>query len=215
MQRDFQVFACCLGPAGETMPEVPRLAFDGDPAPGPLAGVILAQEPEARARQLLQAGAPRVFLGEAALKDSSAVDRLAAQFGRERVGVYATARRMAVSWALETVSNADFRFMMPTHCEPCWEVLNAAREGTGTEVAWWLGEMSSLGAMSLLLRADVHDDTDLDILARIAEQHGERLWVGPLEDPEPALADWIERAGVRRLALPHSLLARVPDLGLP
>jgi hypothetical protein len=205
------VHACCLGPAGDSAAAVPRLAFDSDPpAPGPLAGVVLTRGPEARARQLLREGAPRVYLGEAAFADGSALERLAAEFGPGRVGAYAAARRMAVSWTLESESNADFRFMAPSRCDPCWEVLSGASEGTGTEVGWWLGAMSGLGAASLLLRADVRDDTDLDILARIAERHGERLWFGPLEDAEPALADWIDRAGVRRLALPHALLARVP-----
>lgn len=213
MQRDPRLLVSCLGPAGETAPEVPRFAFDGELAGcGAIAGVVLAREPEARARELLRAGAASVFLGEAALKDSSAVGRLAAEFGPWRVGVYAAAARMQVSWALETVCNADFRFMMPSRCEPCWELLDGAGARTGTEAAWWLGEMSRLGAGSLLLRADVRDDTDLDVLARIVEQCGERLWVGPLIDPEPGLENWIERAGARRLVLPQALLGRVPGL---
>jgi hypothetical protein len=213
MQRAPPLLVSCLGPAGETTPELPRFVFDGDLAGcGAVAGVVLAREPEARARELLQAGVPSVFLGEAALKDSSALGRLAAEFGPGRVGAYAAAARMEVSWALETVCNADFRFMMPSRCEPCWELLDGAGARTGTEAAWWLGEMSRLGAGSLLLRADVRDDTDLDVLAQIVAQCGERLWVGPLIDPEPALEDWIERASARRLVLPQALLGRVPGL---
>lgn len=189
---------------------MPRFAFDGDPAEvGSLAGIVLVGEPEARARELLRAGASRVFVGEAALKDASLVGRLAAEFGSGRVGVYATATRMEVSWALDTVCNADFRFMMPSRCEPCWEILDAAGSRTGTELGGWIGAMAKLGASSLLVRADVRDDSDLNLAAGLAERYGERLWIGPLDDAQPPLADWIEHAGVRQLALPHALLERV------
>jgi len=192
------------------MPAAEQLAFDGDPlASGSAAGIVLERGSESRARELLGAGAARVYLGEAAFRDSAVLERLAAEFGPERLGAYAAARRMPVSWTLESVSNADFRYLTPSRCDPCWEVLSAAGEGTGAEVGWWLGEMSGLGAGSLLLRADLADDTDLDILARLVERLGDRLWFGPLEDARPALSDWIEHAGVRRLALPHALLGRV------
>jgi hypothetical protein len=201
---------CCLGSACESAPGVPRFAFDGDPSEiGSLAGIVLVKEPEARARELLQAGASKVFVGEAALKDASLVGRLAAEFGTERIGIYATAMRMEVSWALDTVCNADFRFMMPSRCEPCLEILDATGSRTGTELGGWIGEMAKLGASSVLLRADVRDGSDLNLVAGLAEQYGERLWIGPLEDTEPPLADWIEHAGVRQLALPYALLERV------
>lgn len=208
--REVQVLACCLGAAGETRGDVRRIAYDGEDADNDsVEGVVMVQGPEARARELLQAGVPRVFLGEAALKDASAVGRLAAEFGVARIGVYAAARRMNVNWGLDTVSNADFRFMMPSRCEPCWEILGPSGSPTGTELGWWIGEMYKLGASAALVRADVLDDGDLNLLAVLAARHGERLWFGPLDDTAPRLEDWIDLAGVRRLALPSALLERM------
>jgi hypothetical protein len=99
--------------------------------------------------------------------------------------------------------------MMPSRCEPCLEILDATGSRTGTELGGWIGEMARLGASSVLLRADVRDGGDLNLVAGLAELYGERLWIGPLEDAEPPLADWIEHAGVRQLALPYALLERV------
>ncbi|MGB5079122.1 MAG: HisA/HisF-related TIM barrel protein [Burkholderiales bacterium] len=209
-QADAALRVCCLGPAGEGAPGVPRFAFDGDPSEiGSLAGIVLVRKAETRAKELLQAGASKVFIGAAALKDPSLIGRLAAEFGTGRIGLYATAARMEVSWALDTVCNADFRFMMPSRCEPCLEILDATGSRTGTELGGWIAEMAKLGASSVLLCADARDGSDLNLVAGLAEQYGERLWIGPLEDAEPPLADWIEHAGVRQLALPHALLERV------
>ncbi len=91
--REVQVLTCCLGPAGESGGDVPRIAYDGDaPSDRSATGVVLIKGPEIRARELLQAGVPRVFLGEAALKDASIVERLAAEFGVARGGVFAPAK---------------------------------------------------------------------------------------------------------------------------
>ncbi len=210
-QSDSPLRVCCLGPAGDRRADVPRIAFGNDGAARDgAAGVVLVAEPEARATELLLAGAPKVYLGEAALKDGTLIERLAAKFGANRIGVYAAARRMEVSWAMETASNPDFRFMMPSRCEPCWEALDARGAGSGTELAWWLREMVQRGASSILLRADVRDDVDLNILATLVEQCGDRLWVGPLGDADPDLGAWVEISGARQLALPHALLERLP-----
>ena len=89
------------------------------------AGIVLASGDEQRAATLIAAGADCVFLGEAALLDSCVVDRLVTAHGMERVGIYAPLRRQTVSWSFETVSNADFKTVAPSHCEPAWEVLRA------------------------------------------------------------------------------------------
>lgn len=178
------------------------------------AGIVLPAGDEIRAATLLAAGAPRIFIGEAALLDSTVVDRLVAAHGGERIGIYAPARRQTVSWSFETVSNADFKTVTPSHCQPDWEVLRADGSGTGTLVAWWLKTMGELGAGAFLVRADINDDTDLNICAGLVEDLGESLWIGPLADTAPKLAEWVEFGQCRRLALPDELAHRDNVLAL-
>lgn len=179
---------------------------------GALRGVVLPCGSEAEARLWLERTAARVYLGEAALGDSDLVPRLAREFGGGRVGVYVPARRMAVSWSLDTVSNADFRVVVPSICEPCWEILTVDGRGTGTQVAWWVGEMLKRGAVGALVRTDVNDDADLNILAALVEQCGERLWVGPLKQTGPDLEAWVTRAKVSQLVATGAMADNHPYL---
>lgn len=220
------VIVRCIA-AGLPTPDIePAFLLDGPALPHDLTtvcGVLLPSQPEARARELLAGGCPRVYVGEAALLDSGVIERLARDFGPQRVGVYVPAKRMGVSWSLDPVSNADFKVMAPSMCEPCWEVLAADGRRTGTIARWWIGEMLELGASAALVRADIRDDADLNICATLAEQCGERLWIGPLEDEDARFAEWVSLARVTRLAVPEasyhandqlSALRRAAD-GLP
>jgi hypothetical protein len=199
----------CLARAGEPPWAEAAFLFDGA-LPEDLtsvSGVVLPRGPAARAQELLARGIAKVYLGQAALDDATAVGRLTDKFGGDRVGVYAPARRMEVTWAIDTVSNADFRFMTPSLCEPCWEILNHAGERTGAHVAWWIGRMFELGASSALVRADIADDADLNICASLAERFGERLWIGPLFATECDVVKWTAEAGVRQLVVPAEIYA--------
>lgn len=217
-------------PLCETLPQddcAPAFLFDRNMIPADprrIEGVVAPERGKDALRQLLLAGAPRVYVGEAALLDGSLVEALAAEFGAERIGLYLPLRRMQVNWSMDAVSNADFRVMTPSVCEPCWEILRADGSRSGTHAAWWIGEMFRLGASSALLCVDMTDDADLNILAGLTERWGERLWLAPLADPAPDFAAWVELAGARRLAAPESLLqndpylaalASGPDIGLP
>ncbi|UCH47203.1 MAG: hypothetical protein JSU95_14045 [Betaproteobacteria bacterium] len=173
------------------------------------AGIVLETGDEIRAATLLAAGAPIVLVGEAALRDSGVVKRLIVAHGGERVGAYAPARRQAVSWSLETDSNADFKIVAPSTCEPAWEVLTAAGAGSGTLLHWWLAALHDLGATQFLVRADIGDDADLNICARLVESFDERLWLGPLADATPRLEEWITYGQCRQLALMPDLFARM------
>jgi hypothetical protein len=172
------------------------------------AGVVLETGDEARAATLLASGASVVFLGEAALRDSTIIERLATAYGSDSVGIYAPARRQAVSWSFETASNADFKTVAPSVCEPAWEVLKADGAATGTLLPWWLSAMRDLGATQFLVRADIRDDTDLNICAGLVETFGDQLWLGPLKDAAPQLDDWIAYGQCRQLVLPPDLFAR-------
>lgn len=176
------------------------------------AGVVVASGDEQRAATLLAAGADCVFVGEAALLDCSVVDRLVAAHGAERIGVYASLGRQTVSWSFETVSNADFKTVTPSHCEPAWEVLRTDGTGTGTLASWWLKAMRDLGATRFLVRVDIQDDTDLNLCAGLVEDLGDALWLGPLEKPAAHLADWVEYGQCRQLVLSADAYARRDSL---
>lgn len=213
MSPQFSCFALRGEIADEAGAEV--FACDGPAVEGTLAalaGVVLPVECEARAVALLEAGAARVFVGEAAIRDSGVIGRLAGRFGSARIGVYVAARRMEVAWSFETVSNADFKGVTPSICEPCWEILRADGSRSGIRAPWWLGEMIKLGAAAALLRVDIVDDTDLNLCAGLVEDLGERLWLGPLDHAEPALADWVAYGRLERIVLPPALFSRRAEL---
>lgn len=175
------------------------------------AGIVLAEGDEQRAATLLNIGAARIFLGEAALRDSEAVRRLAADFGGERIGIYAPVRRQAVSWSFETTSNADFKTVAPSVCEPAWEVLRADGSATGALVAWWLGALRELGASQFLVAVALNDDTDLNLCADLVERYGETLWLAPAGGSAIPPADWVRYGQARQLALSDDPVLALPE----
>jgi hypothetical protein len=172
------------------------------------AQVLLAGESELVATALLNAGARKVFLGEIALFDSTVLTRLVHQFGTERIGLQVPVQRQSVSWSFETESNEDFNVVTPSLCEPVWEVLKANGESSGVRAAGWIDAMLRHGVSTVLLRADISDDADLNLCAGLVESLGSRLWVAPLNDPHPPIADWVAFGQVRQLALPAALYHR-------
>ncbi|MEW5888738.1 MAG: hypothetical protein AB1768_06750 [Pseudomonadota bacterium] len=189
----------------------PHFTLDAHPC-GDGCEVLLPDQDEARARALLRQGASRVFVGEAALVDGSLVERLVSDFGSERIGLYVPARRMAVSWSLDAVSNADFKVVTPSLAAPAWEVLRADGRGSGTLAGWWIGAMVERGASAVLLRADIADDADLNLCAELQERLGERLWIGPLHAQDSDFAAWVRWGKATRLAVPQALLETNPAL---
>lgn len=135
---------------------------------------------------LLAAGARRVLIGEAALIDGGIIERLAEKYGKQRVGLYVPVSRLAVDWSFETVSNADFKVVTPSICEPTWEILRADGSGTGTHADWWIGQMLARGAQMVLLRADIKDDTDLNLCAGLVEKLGTQVTDHPSAQHHPA-----------------------------
>jgi len=172
------------------------------------AAIFLPDGSEARADALLASGARRVLIGEAALIDGGIIERLAERYGKQRVGLYVPVSRLAVDWSFETVSNADFKVVAPSICEPTWEILRADGSGTGTHADWWIGQMLARGAQMVLLRADIKDDADLNLCAGLVEKLGDQLWIAPLPNTTPPLSEWIEFGKVGQLALPPDLYQR-------
>lgn len=189
-------FVCCT-PRLATMPHMVMNAQ-----------VVLSGESEAMATTLLHAGAKKVFLGEAALFDSTVVSRLVHAFGSERIGLNVPVQRQSVSWSFETESNEDFNVVTPSLCEPVWEVLKANGESSSVRAVSWIKAMLQHGVSTVLLRADIGDDTDLNLCAGLVETVGDKLWVAPLTDIAPALADWVNFGQVTQLALPVALYHR-------
>lgn len=172
------------------------------------AQVVLNAESEATAAALLAAGASRVFVGPAAWLDGGVVPRLLKRFGAARIGLHVPVQRQSVSWSFETESNADFRVVTPSLCEPTWELLGANGEPSGIRANSWIDEMLRCGVQTVLLRADIGDDADLNLCAGMVETLGSKLWIGPLNDPAPPIADWITLGQATQIALPAALYHR-------
>lgn len=166
------------------------------------ASVVLPNQSGERARELLILGAARVLLADASLMDSSLIGQLATEFGSERVGVWVPAKRMEISWTLDSVSNADFKCLTPSIGKPGWEVLKSDNSRTGTEVGWWIGQMLLLGASVTLVSVDMEGEADFDSCAELIERFGERLWLTPLHDREPDLQSWVQYGNAGNLVLP-------------
>jgi hypothetical protein len=187
----------------EVAPEGEHFVCDDTTLPASLQNhnVVLEHGTETRANELLERGARRVFLGDAALLDSTAIARLAQQYGSERIGVSVLARKRHVSWTLDTVSNEDFNCLTPSYGKPGWEIVMSDGSATGTDAEWWLDEMLTLGASTALIRADIQDD-DLNLCAGLMETHGNKLWFSPWQFPDADLEPWVRYGQIRQLLLP-------------
>jgi hypothetical protein len=203
--------------ADASHPPGPGKYYAGDDADAPDdrrrdCTVLLGAGRRDRARELLAAGYGGVLLGDAALEDSTVVVRLAAEFGAERIGVVASCVRAEIGWSMDAETNADFRFMRPSRCEPDWEIVTSEGGRTGMLVRPWLREMFRLGAQVAMIRMDVLDDADLNIAAGLAEDHGARLWFAPAGGRTAAIEDWVRFGQVRRIAWPAATWDEHPCL---
>ncbi len=199
---------CLAAHAREAREFGAALVFDAatdPPDAGPARGVVLAHGGEARAATLLEQGVTQVFVGDAALVDASVMTRLVARFGGARVGVYARLRRLANHWSFETVSNADFKVVTPSTCEPDWEILRSDGSVGAPRASRWLAQMVQGGAQALLVQVDIRDDADLNLCAGLVETFGDRICVAPADDDAPRLDEWVRYGQVRRIALPPAL----------
>lgn len=173
-----------------------------------LRAVVLGEQSEGRAQTLLERGARRVHVADAALDDPELLGRLARHFGPARGGLCLNARRMRNDWSFETESNADFKVVTPSVCEPAWEVVRADGTPTGGRVLQWADLVERLGIASVLVRVDIEDDADLNLCAGLVEDLGERVCFAPATQRNPAIEDWMRYGRARRIALPPALYAR-------
>lgn len=108
-------------------------------------------------KQLLRAGADKVSVNSAAVKDPTFVNRASGRFGRQCIVVAIDARRRAAPHAQG------------------WDVyIRGGRENTGIDAIAWAQEMDQRGAGELLVTSMDGDGTqagyDLDLTRTIAEQ---------------------------------------------
>ncbi|HEX5744323.1 MAG TPA: imidazole glycerol phosphate synthase subunit HisF, partial [Candidatus Saccharimonadales bacterium] len=105
---------------------------------------------EADAQALLDAGADKVAVNSAALRDPSLIDRLASRFGRQCVVLAVDAKRDGREWTAYAAGG---------------------RTATGKEVTGWIREAVGLGAGEVLLTSMDRDGTgngyDLDLLRSV------------------------------------------------
>ncbi len=182
----------------------PVFMFDGDGLPEDLThvSVVLPRGGADRARELAARNAARVLLGDAAVRDSGIVGPLAEELGEHRLGLWMPVRRMAVSWSLDTESNADFRCITPSRVKPAWEILLSDGSATGTDAGWWAGQMLARGAGAVLIAADLTSDADLNICAELAEPFADRVWLTPRTEAASNLRPWAEYGRVRHFVIP-------------
>lgn len=189
----------------------PVFMFDRNGLPSQLSNVSVVLEGGglAQARVRLAAGARQVLLADAVLHDISLMRSALAEFGAGRVGAWLPVRRAAVSWALDTQSNGDFKCMAPSNPQARWDVLTSDMRHTGPEAGSWVEQLVRMGVGTILISVDMQDDRDLDLCAGLVERFAERLWFSTLDAPDADFAPWVEFGQVRRLVLPDTPAAGV------
>lgn len=195
---------CRWGNPNERAFAGPVFVMDGETLSSDLthASVVMPTGGSARARNLLARGARQVLTGEAALFDSSLIETLIKDYGKDRIGLWVPVRRMVRNWALDQYSNEDFSCVTPSCGAPAWEVLKSDGSGSGTDALWWIGQMVERGASCVLVEASIEDDDDLNICADLVERVGNTLW---LAAPASAatLEDMVRFGQVRKLVIAH------------
>jgi hypothetical protein len=177
---------------------------DGPDLPESLAqlNVAMGAGSEARAAELLALGAARVLLGELALLDSAAVERLVAEYGGERIGIWVRSARSVSSWSLDAEApTAGFKCMLPSMGVAGWDVLKDDATATGTDAEWWIAQMLERGVSLVLVSNDLQDE-DMNICATLVLNHGDKLWFATRLDPHADLEPWVRWGQVRQLVLP-------------
>jgi imidazole glycerol-phosphate synthase subunit HisF len=119
-------------------------------------------------RDVLRAGADKVSLNTAAVRDPSLVRRCARRFGSQAVVVAIDARRLASAPSGDAADDAP-----GAPGTPRWEVVvKGGRDATGLDALAWARRAADLGAGELLVTSIDRDGTqsgyDTDLLAAIS-----------------------------------------------
>ncbi|MBA2700119.1 MAG: imidazole glycerol phosphate synthase subunit HisF [Chloroflexi bacterium] len=169
-------------------------------------------------RDVLRAGADRVALNTAAVREPDLVGRCASRFGRQAVVVAIDARRRGPG------SSED------AGPEPGWEVVvRGGREATGLDVLGWVDRAVDLGAGELLVTSIDRDGTgagfDIELLSAVTARAGVPVIAsggaaGPADFVAAVLdggADAVLAASIfhRRIHSIASVKAAMAEAGMP
>jgi imidazole glycerol-phosphate synthase subunit HisF len=124
-------------------------------------------------RDVLRAGADKVSLNTAAVRDPALVRRCARRFGSQAVVVAIDARRVAAPGPATGAASGDPALA----ALPRWEVVvKGGREPTGRDAVAWAARVVALGAGELLVTSIDRDGTqsgfDTALLRAIADRVG-------------------------------------------
>ena len=117
-------------------------------------------------RDILKAGADKISLNTAAVRDPDLVNRASARFGSQCIVVAIDAKRKTVDGGPKTNPTSDFR-------PPTWEVyIHGGRTAVGKDAVAWAREAAERGAGEILLTSMDGDGTlngyDLELTAAVA-----------------------------------------------
>ena len=123
------------------------------------------------AARLLEAGADRVAVNSAAVRESKLIDELASRFGVQCVVLAIDTRRRSGP------NGVSFSTLAEKETEPVWEVvIDAGRKAVGLDAVQWAREGARRGAGEILLTSMDRDGTgsgyDLKLLRAVAAAAG-------------------------------------------
>lgn len=127
-------------------------------------------------RRLLKAGADKVSINTAAVKNPNLVTEAAQRFGSQCIMVAIDAKRRTAGRKSQIARKSDNRQAISDK-QLCWEVyINGGRTPTGWDVLEWAQEVDKLGAGEVLLTSMDYDGTregyDLELTRKVSETVG-------------------------------------------
>ena len=125
-------------------------------------------------RRLLRAGADKVSINTAVVKDPDLINRASRRFGSQCIVVAIDAKRRDAAWKYVPVSRLDIQIEESISRSTRWEVyINGGRTPTGRDAVEWAIEAEARGAGEILLTSMDCDGTkdgyDYELTRRVSE----------------------------------------------
>ena len=125
-------------------------------------------------RRLLRAGADKVSINTAVVKDPDLINRASRRFGSQCIVVAIDAKRRDDAWKYVPVSRLDIQIEESISRSTRWEVyINGGRTPTGRDAVEWAIEAEARGAGEILLTSMDCDGTkdgyDYELTRRVSE----------------------------------------------
>jgi cyclase len=125
-------------------------------------------------RRLLKAGADKVSINTAAVKDPDLINRSSRRFGSQCIVVAIDAKRRDDEWKYIPVNRHDIQIEESISRSTRWEVyIDGGRTPTGRDAIEWAKEVETRGAGEILLTSmdcdGTQDGYDYELTRRVAE----------------------------------------------